>query len=96
VGVLVTLRVAVSLLGIGMGGMHGADVGDAVFLLALAAGQTTLGLLFRHDAERFIRERLLGTWHGRAALVVTTLVPVLVIALGDCALSAFFYRLAQS
>ncbi len=92
---LVTIRVAITL-GLGAGGMGAPNVGDAVFLLALAAAQTTLGLLFRRDAERFIRERLVGTWHGRAALGVAALTPTLAIALGDCALSALFYKIAQS
>jgi hypothetical protein len=94
-GVLVTVRVAVAL-GLGSGGMGPPDVGDAVFLLAVASAQTTLGLLFRRDAERLIRERLPGTWQGRAALGLAALVPVLLIALGDCALSALFLTLAQS
>ncbi len=94
-GVLVTVRVAVAL-GLGSGGMGTPDVGDAVFLLAVAAAQTTLGLLFRRDAERFIRARLFGTWHGRAALGLAALVPMLAIAVGDCALSALFYEFAKS
>ena len=94
-GVLVTVRVALCL-GLGSGGMGTPDVGDAVFLLAVAAAQTTLGLLFRKDAERFVRDRVLGTWHGRAALGLATLVPMVAIAIGDCALSALFYEIARS
>ena len=94
-GVLVTIRVALAL-GLGAHGMGTPDVGDAVFLLAVAAAQTTLGLLFRRDAERFLRARLVGTWHRQAALGVAALVPFVVIALGDCALSAIFYEMAGS
>ena len=110
-GVLVTIRVALAL-GLGSGAMGSPNVGDAVFLLAIAAGQTTLGLLFRRDAERLIREafvqsrttarrrtflqRAFGTSRARAALGLAALVPVLVTALGDCALSAIFLKLAQS
>jgi hypothetical protein len=93
--VMVTMRVALAL-GLGSGGMGSPDVGDAVFLLAVAAAQTTLGLLFRRDAERLLRERLLGTWHGRAAVGLAAMVPVLAIALGDCAVSALFLTLTQS